>query len=139
MLNYIKALLVAIKAHKGQRDKGGHWYIWHPIRVSLGVKGVSAKVVALLHDVLEDSDTTIEDLNFLSEDQRQALLLMTHDKSVDYSEYIKRIKGNCLARAVKISDLRQNMNLSRLKNVTEVDRTRNKKYLKALKLLTETV
>ena len=91
------------------------------------------------YDVLEDSDTTIEDLNFLSEDQRQALLLMTHDKSVDYSEYIKRIKGNCLARAVKISDLRQNMNLSRLKNVTEVDRTRNKKYLKALKLLTETV
>lgn len=136
MFAILRALNIARKAHRGQKDKAGKPYILHPVRVALGVKGQKAKVIALLHDVLEDSDKyRIEDLSFLDEKQREALLLLTHDKEVPYFEYVEKIKSNPLAKEVKLSDLKQNSNLKRLRTVTEKDRTRAEKYKKAISIL----
>ena len=136
MINYIKALRIAFVAHRGQYDKGGKPYIWHPINVSKGVKDKYAKVVALLHDVLEDSDKfTIEDFNFLNNEQKQSLLLLKHDKCVPYFDYIDNIKADKIAKEVKIQDLKQNMNLTRLKEITIKDIEREKKYIEALEKL----
>lgn len=131
----MKALLVAIKAHKGQKDKGGKPYILHPIRVALNVKGKDEKIVALLHDVIEDTSYTIDDLDFLSEEQRKALLLLTHDDNVPYMEYITELKKNKIASKVKLKDLEQNMNLKRLKTVSDKDLKRLEKYKKAKEIL----
>ena len=135
MLTYLKALRIAAKAHRGQKDKAGKAYLWHPVKVSQGVHTKEAKVVALLHDVLEDSDYTIEALDFLSFNQKQALLLLTHDKGESYLDYVARIKGHPLAREVKLSDLKQNSDSRRLKVVTKKDEERRRKYRKAIEIL----
>ena len=131
----MKALLVAIKAHQGQKDKGGKTYILHPIRVALNVKGKDEKIVALLHDVIEDTSYTIDDLDFLSEEQRKALLLLTHDDDVPYMEYITELKKNKIASKVKLADLEQNMNLKRLKTISNKDLKRLEKYKRAKEIL----
>lgn len=135
MFTYLKALRIAAIAHRGQRDKAGKAYLWHPIKVSQGVHTREAKIVALLHDVLEDSDYTLEDLVFLSSKQKQALVLLTHERGEPYFDYIVKIKANPLARAVKLSDLKQNSDLNRLKVVTEKDEQRRIKYQKAIGIL----
>lgn len=135
MLNLIKAFIVAIKAHRGQRDKGGKPYILHPIMVALNVKGKDEKTVALLHDVIEDTDYTIDDLKFLSKEQRKALLLLTHDNNVPYMEYIEEVKKNEIASKVKLADLEQNMNLKRLKTISNKDLKRLEKYKRAKEIL----
>lgn len=132
---YLKALRIAYIAHRGQKDKAGKPYIFHPIRVSLGVKNREAKIVALLHDVIEDSEITMDELYFLNDRQKQALSLLTHKEEEDYFDYIQRIKNDEIARQVKVSDLRHNADLSRLHTVTERDRERRRKYLKALSIL----
>lgn len=132
---YLKALRIAYKAHRGQRDKAGKPYILHPLRVCFGVKGREAKVVALLHDVIEDSEIGMEELGFLNDRQKEALLLLTHKNGEDYFDYIRKIKNNEIARKVKISDLRHNSDLTRLKIVTEKDRKRREKYLEAISIL----
>lgn len=131
----MKALLVAINAHQGQKDKGNKPYILHPIRVALNVKGKDEKIVALLHDVIEDTSYTIDDLDFLSEEQRKALLLLTHDDNVPYMEYIVELKKNKIASKVKLADLEQNMNLKRLKTISNKDLKRLEKYKKAKEIL----
>lgn len=135
MISYIKALVVAIKVHKGQKDKAGRPYIFHPLNVSFGVRGLENKVVALLHDVLEDGCIDMESLGFLTEEQREALKLLTREKDVPYLEYIEKIKNNRIAKNVKLSDLRHNSDLKRLKTVSEEDRKRIEKYNKARKIL----
>ncbi len=135
MLNLIKAFIVAIKAHQGQKDKGGKPYILHPIRVSLNVKGKDEKIVALLHDVIEDTSYTIDDLDFLSKEQRKALLLLTHDDNIPYMEYIEEVKKNKIASRVKLADLEQNMNLKRLKTISNKDLKRLEKYKRAKEIL----
>lgn len=135
MLNYLKALKLVATAHRGQKDKAGKPYILHPLNVSFGVKGYDAKIVALLHDVFEDTDTKIEDVAFLSDSQREALRLLTHRKGVPYFEYIEQIKANVIAKSVKMSDLRHNSNLRRIKSVSDKDRARLEKYNKAIDIL----
>ena len=125
-----------LRAHIGQKDKAGKCYIFHPINVALGVKGIRAKTVALLHDVLEDSDLySFKDFSFLDEEQMDAILLLTHTEKVNYFDYINRIKTNKIALAVKLSDLKHNSNLKRLKTITEKDISRRNKYLKAMEIL----
>lgn len=131
----LKALFVAIQAHKGQKDKGGKAYMFHPIRVALNCTNKDAKVVALLHDVVEDTDYDIEKLK-LSKAQMKALNLLTHNPQTPYMEYIEKIKDDPIAKEVKLSDLRDNMNLSRLKTITQKDLDRVDKYKKAYKMLT---
>lgn len=93
-------------------------------------------MIGLIHDVIEDSDKyKLCDFNFLDEEQLEALKTLTHDKSVPYFDYIDKIKKNPLARKVKLSDLKDNMNLKRLKEITEKDRERFAKYEKARKIL----
>lgn len=114
---------------RGQKDKGGHPYFLHPLRVSMPTKSKRAKIVALLHDVLEDSNKyKITDFNFLDEEQKEALLLITHNDNDEYFEYVKRIKQNKISREVKLMDLKDNMNLKRLKDISKDDEERLKKY-----------
>lgn len=136
MLKLIKAFLIMLRAHIKQKDKAGRCYIFHPINVALGVKGIRAKTVALLHDVIEDSDLyCIDDFSFLDDEQLEAIKLLTHSDGEEYFTYINKVKTNKIAKAVKLSDLRHNSNLKRLKNITEKDLERRTKYLKAIEIL----
>lgn len=137
MLNLIRGFIVASSAHRGQKDKGGKPYIFHPLRVAKGVESKEGKTVAILHDVIEDSDYTMADLQFLNDDQKIALDLLTHIENMDYFEYIDRIKTDPLATEIKLSDLNDNMNLSRIKDITDADLERLEKYKKAYKILSE--
>lgn len=126
------------EAHKGQVDKGGAPYYLHPFHVADNCKTEKQKIVALLHDVIEDNDHYSLDY-FISQgfssDVVEALDAITHRKNEDYETYIKRVKSNALARAVKIQDLRHNSDLTRLKTVTDADLARVKKYEYYLKAL----
>lgn len=135
MFDYMKALYIMLKAHRGQKDKGGKPYFLHPLRVSKQLSNKKEKIVALLHDVLEDSNFTIDDLAFLDIEQKKALLLLTHKKEDPYFEYIKKISQNKIARNVKLSDLKDNMTLTRLKEIKQEDIQRIKKYKKAKEIL----
>ena len=139
MLLYQQALAIAKDAHKGQVDKAGVAYIQHPLFVASLVEGELAKTVALLHDVVEDSDWTLEDLrkDGLPEEVVQAVGILTKKRNENYEEYILRVKQNPLARQVKLADLQHNSDLSRLANVTDRDRKRVAKYQKAIAYLSE--
>lgn len=139
MLLYQQALAIAKDAHKGQVDKAGMDYIQHPLFVASLVEGELAKTVALLHDVVEDSDWTLGDLRKegLPEEVVQAVGIITKKRNENYEEYILRVKQNPLARQVKLADLYHNSDLSRLANVTDRDRKRVAKYQQAIAFLSE--
>lgn len=131
------AKAIAEKAHAGQYDKAGKPYIEHPAYVAAQVQGEEAKAVAWLHDVVEDTSTTFEDLLSagVSAQVVDALRLLTHDKSVPYLDYVRALKRNPLARMVKLADLRHNSDLSRLPKATSADEERLAKYQKAIQIL----
>ncbi len=128
-----KAILLAVKGHMGQVDKGGHPYILHPLRVMLNCKSTEAKTVAVLHDILEDTPMTAEELRKegFSEEIIEALQCLTKPKKQDYMKYIETVCRNPLAAQVKYADLTDNMDLSRLTEVTERDLRRVEQYKKA--------
>lgn len=130
------ALKVAVEAHYGQKDKGGRPYIFHPLRVAAGCSG-KAKVAALLHDTVEDTSVTFEQLaeHGIDGEILAAVKLLTHDKSVPYLDYVRMVKENPIAREVKMSDLRDNMDITRLKDLTDEDIRRIKKYHEAYIIL----
>ena len=131
------ALDIAVRAHKGQKDRAGKADINHPMTVASKVMpDESAVIVALLHDVVEDTGVSFSDLKgLLKSDEMKALKLLTRSKSMDYMEYVKRIKGNPLATKVKLADLSHNSDLSRLKNPSEKDMERLEKYKRAVEIL----
>lgn len=134
-----KAYRIACRAHAGQKDKSGKDYILHPMTVASHVgSDENCIVTALLHDVAEDTEITLEELscNF-NEEVMQALKLLTHQDGVPYMDYVKNLKDNRIARTVKLADLRHNMDLSRLPEITEKDLQRVEKYKKAERLLME--
>lgn len=139
MLLYQKALAIAKDAHKGQVDKAGVAYIHHPLYVASLVEGELAKTVALLHDVVEDSAWTLEDLRMegLPEEVVQSVGILTKNRDESYEEYLMHVKQNPLARQVKLADLKHNSDLSRLANVTDRDRKRVAKYRQAIAFLSE--
>lgn len=128
---------VAERAHRRQVDKAGNPYIEHPAHVAAHVEGDAAKASAWLHDVVEDTPYTFEDLEALgiSGEVLDALHLLTHDPAVPYFEYVRRIKENPVARAVKLADLRHNSDLSRLPKITDADLQRRQKYEHAIEIL----
>lgn len=135
-----KAFQVAKKMHAGQFDKGGADYIFHPVTVALSCANDSEIITALLHDVAEDTSLTVENLREeinLTAEEFQSLKVLTHDKNIFYFDYIKKIKSNALATAVKIADLKNNLDLSRILNPAEKDFSRVAKYKKALEILEE--
>lgn len=130
------ALLISFKSHFKQFDKGGNWYILHPLRIFFKVKGKKEKIVALLHDVIEDSNTSLKSLEkYFDKDILIAIDCITRKKDQDYFEYLENVKNNPIAKIVKIEDLKDNMNLNRLKKITKNDLDRNKKYNRALEYL----
>lgn len=131
------ALAIAKKAHAGQVDKAGVDYIQHPLYVASQVKTEQEKTVALLHDVIEDSDVTVEDLlaSGLSNEVVTAVQILTKKEGQSYQEYLEKVKSNNLARVVKLADLKHNSDLSRLKSVTNTDYERVKKYKNAIRYL----
>lgn len=136
-----KAFEVAKKSHAGQVDKSGVAYICHPVTVAFNCGGDdSAIITALLHDTVEDAGITFDELKNsipLTDDELKALKLLTHDKSTPYLEYVERIKGNELARRVKIADLQHNADLSRIPaaQISDEDLNRVEKYKQALNIL----
>ena len=134
-----KAISLAEKAHQGQVDKGGHPYILHPKRVMEKCETTEEKIVAMLHDVMEDTDYTADDLRKegFSEEIITALFCLTHQEGEGYMEYIERICENSLAVRVKYADLQDNMNLSRIPDLTEKDLARLEKYKLAKKRIEE--
>ncbi len=131
------ALSIARKAHEGQLDKAGVDYIEHPIYVASQVDTEEEKAVALLHDVIEDSPVSAEELlqAGLPETVVTAVQVLTKKKEQDYQTYLETVKKNPLARVVKLADLEHNSDLSRLSSITEKDRERLKKYKKAIDFL----
>lgn len=134
-----KAYKIARKAHEGQVDKGGRPYINHPLTVAKNVKGHEEKIVALLHDVVEDSNYSLEDIKSFgfSENVVKSIECLTRDKDEDYDNYIKRILSNPIAVKVKIADMEHNSDLSRIPLITEEIRQRVKKYEHYLKVLSK--
>lgn len=134
-----KALDFCFKAHKDQCDKSGQPYVFHPFHLAEQMQTEETVVAALLHDVMEDTEYTAEDLarEGFDGDILEALLLLTHEKGVDYMDYVKKIKTNPIARAVKLADLKHNSDLTRLDVIDEKALKRKKKYQEAIEFLTE--
>jgi len=132
-----RAIKLAEKYHEGQFDKGEHPYIEHPLRVMNGVESTEEKILAVLHDVLEDCNVSKEQLinDGIPEYLVEKLEILCKGKNEKYFDYIDRIKVTQLTINVKLSDLRDNMNLERLKEVTEKDLKRLEKYKKAKEML----
>lgn len=133
-----KALKIAYEAHKDRVDKSGVPYIYHPIHLAEQMETEDEICVALLHDVIEDTLITLEQLEEMGFNQEiiYAIRVLTHNDNMSYIEYIKRIKRcSALARKVKLADLTHNSELSRLDFVTETDKKRVEKYKHARLLL----
>ena len=133
-----KALKLSFAAHKDQLDKSGMPYVYHPFHVAEQMETEETVAVALLHDVIEDTDYALEDLKVMGfpDSVTEVLALMTHDDSVPYLDYVVKLRDNPIARAVKLADLRHNSDLSRLDVVDEKALERVEKYKKAIALLT---
>lgn len=134
-----KALQIATKAHEGQTDKAGAPYIFHPIRVSNRCSTNSERIVALLHDTIEDTEVTAEYLltEGFPREIVDAILSVSRNKDESYEDFIKRSRLNPIGRQVKIHDLEDNMDITRLSELTEKDLVRLNKYLKAYRYLKE--
>lgn len=132
-----KAMCLAFEAHKNQKDKAGLPYIYHPLHLAEQMEEEMEVCVALLHDVVEDTEITLEQLadEGFPESVITALKLLTHRKEVPYMDYIESLKGNPLAVKVKLADLRHNSDLTRLEFVDEKVKLRVEKYKKAMELL----
>ena len=134
-----RAMRLMFDAHREQVDKSGLPYVFHPFHLAEQMPDEDTTVTALLHDVVEDTDYTLKDLRAMGFGQAvlDALALLTHDEAVPYMDYVAAIRGNPVARAVKLADLRHNSDLTRLDNVDEKALQRVEKYKKAIALLTE--
>jgi GTP diphosphokinase / guanosine-3',5'-bis(diphosphate) 3'-diphosphatase len=124
------AINLAQHIHASQVDKAGKPYIDHPLRVMQCMDGVAEKIVAVLHDAVEDSDLTLEDLKQMgfSEEVVTAIAAITKQADEDYERYLARVIANPIAVKVKIADMTDNMDMSRLPNPTDKDWDRLQKY-----------
>lgn len=132
-----KALKLCFEAHKDQRDKSDIPYVFHPFHLAESMTDETTTVVALLHDVVEDTSFTLEDIKKegFSDEVIEALRLLTHKDGVDYMDYVAAIKQNPIAKAVKLADLAHNSDTTRLDVVDERAKERVKTYAQAKELL----
>ena len=134
-----KALKLCFEKHKEQVDKTGMPYVFHPFHLAEQMDDETSTVCALLHDVVEDSDITFEnllDMGFPKE-VINVLKLLTHEDSVPYMDYVSKISTNSVAKKVKIADLTHNSDITRLDIIDENAKTRCEKYKRALELLSK--
>jgi (p)ppGpp synthase/HD superfamily hydrolase len=134
-----RAILIAAQAHEGQKDKSGAAYILHPLRMMMRMESEAAMIAAILHDVVEDSDWTLEQLRGegFSEEVLQAVDCLTKRDGESYDEFIARVQTSAIARQVKIADLEDNMNVKRIGEMSPKDLARIEKYHRAWRALTE--
>lgn len=127
------ALKIALEAHSGKKDKAGETYILHPLRVMERMETKQLKAVAILHDVIEDSSFTANDLKAegLPEEIVEGVVHLTRKDGESYFDFIARASQNALAREVKIADLVDNINILRFKKIGQKDIERIQKYHKA--------
>ena len=128
-----KAIAIAAQAHQEQYDKAGTPYILHPLRMMLRMSSETEMIAAILHDVVEDTDWTLDKLRqagFAAE-VVQAVECLTHRDHETYDEFIARVRTNALASKVKLADLEDNMDMRRLNTLTEKDAERLHKYHRA--------
>lgn len=134
-----KAMKIAYKAHAGQTDKSGIPYVFHPLHVAEQMKDEPSTTAALLHDVPEDTGITLLDLEKAGFPKAvlEAVALLTRGSEVPYLDYIRKLKENSVARAVKLADLIHNSDISRLDAVTKEDKERLHVYAQAIEILKE--
>lgn len=134
-----RAISIAAEAHAGQTDKAGEPYILHPLRVMGRVSTNEERIVAVLHDVIEDTDWTPDRLRAegFSETVLEALELVTHRPGESYEDFVRRAAAHPVARQVKRADILDNMDPNRIAEPTERDARRMEKYARALAILDE--
>ena len=141
-MNLERAIEIAVEAHKGVLDKGGNPYVLHPLRMMFAVSNEEEKIVAVLHDVIEDAIgwefERLEKEGFSAAviDALRSVTKITEDE--DYDAFIERAMSNPIGRRVKIADIRDNLDVTRIGELTEEDMKRLNKYKKALARLTGT-
>lgn len=131
------AIKVATKAHEGQVDKGGNPYILHPQAVASSLDSTENKIVAYLHDIVEDTDITLDDLEKMGFTYRivNSIRILTKSKDISYDDYLKSVKKDSNAWHVKMADIKHNMDISRISEPTAKDYARLEKYKRALEFL----
>lgn len=135
-----KAIALALRAHSGQSDLYGQPYILHPLFLMQQMDTEAERIAAVLHDVVEDSDVTLDDLRAAGfpAEAIEAVRLMTHDKTESsYEEYVAALKPNPIARKVKLADLQHNMDIRRMDRVRPKDVDRLQRYRQAWETLNE--
>jgi len=134
-----EAIILAANAHRGQKDKAGAPYILHPLRLMMQMKSETERIAAVLHDLIEDTACSLEELSKAGYSQEilDALDCLTRRHDETYSAFIDRVKENPLAVKVKLADLEDNLNIKRLKTIAEKDLLRLNRYLKAWQSLTD--
>ena len=139
-----KAMKIAYQAHHGQTDCNGMPYVFHPYHLAEQMDDEISCCVALLHDVAEDTEVTLDELaKDFPQEVIEALKLLTHEKDTDYFEYVRRIKDNPTAKKVKLADLAHNMDRSRIVDSSAVSDEKldkwDEKYSKAMEILTREI
>ena len=132
-----KACNLIFEAHKGQLDKGGYPYVMHPIHLAEQMDDELSTIVALLHDVVEDTDVTFEDLTEMGfpKEVIDALTLLTHKKDVPYLEYVSAVKESEIATKVKLADLKHNSDITRIETNDDKSKERITKHKEAIRVL----
>jgi (p)ppGpp synthase/HD superfamily hydrolase len=132
-----KAIEIAVRAHAGQKGKDGSPYILHPLRVMTRARTDEERMAAVLHDVVEDSEVTLEDLRGAGfpEEVLTVVRLLTHEEGVSYEDYVERLKPHPMARRIKLADLEDNSDIRRLSRIEERDLERLRKYHRAWQIL----
>lgn len=131
-----KAMNLAYEAHKNQIGKDGIPYIFHPLHLAEQMDTELDVVCALLHDVVEDTSITLVNLEgAFPNEVIDVLNLLTHNKEIDYIDYIGEVSKNVTAKKIKIADLKHNLDETRLDTITDKVIERRKKYRMALALL----
>ena len=132
------AVSIAARAHRGQKDKAGATYLLHPLRLMMRMDTEAAMMAAVLHDVVEDTEWTLERLREagFSEEVLEAVDCLTHREGESYQQFVERVRTNRIARQVKIADLEDNMNVRRMNQLGPKELERMEKYHRAWRVLT---
>jgi (p)ppGpp synthase/HD superfamily hydrolase len=132
-----KAIEIALRAHAGQKGKDGTPYVLHPLRLMTRMERDEERMAAVLHDVVEDSEVTLEELRELGMPREvvEAVGLLTHEEGVAYEDYVRRLADHPVARRIKLADLEDNSDIRRLTGMEEKDIERLRKYHRAWQIL----
>ena len=138
MADIEEAIRIAVEAHRGQKDRGGAPYVLHPLRMMFRMQTEAERMAAVLHDVVEDTDWTLDDLRArgFAEEVVEAVDRLTRREDESYEAFVERAGAHPVARRVKIADLEDNMDVRRTGAVSARDTERLNRYLRAWRLLT---